>query len=267
MGLPDFATPACFVSTHLDDAVMSCGHLIAQTADVTIMTIFAGAPDANFGGWNCATTGQHNARGALGVRRAEDIAAAKVLNSTAVHLDLWESEFFGPQNISSVVALLGATIEAIEPASVFLPVGLHHSDHIAVNVAGMELVNLGLPAVDWFAYLDVPYNLAFQHEVEPAVARVAASARIEELEPVEPVGHRRRHLRRHVSEGPTAHARRTHPARRSARRGRVPTATRTTLARRTARVRESARRRRRLLANWSQGRVAGTVIRWLPPRR
>ena len=89
-----------FVSPHLDDAVFSCGALLAQlarTGPVTVLTVFSsGLPPAK---WALAARkslrvlGISNAMEYFENRRAEDIAVLKEVGASWIHLGLTDALF------------------------------------------------------------------------------------------------------------------------------------------------------------------------------
>jgi hypothetical protein len=86
--------PVCFISTHLDDVALSCGHFLAANPGATVVTVFAGAPlESRADGWNAETTGETYAPDALRVRRDEDASALAVVDATPYWLNLWEAEY------------------------------------------------------------------------------------------------------------------------------------------------------------------------------
>jgi LmbE family N-acetylglucosaminyl deacetylase len=107
------------VSTHLDDAVMSCWSVIDGATDVTVVTVFTGGPEPGFlGGWD-ADSGAPDSATRMEQRRAEDRAALALAGCPYVHLGLLEVEYGGgecpPEAISDVLA---------EAAVVYAPAGI-----------------------------------------------------------------------------------------------------------------------------------------------
>ena len=74
--------PIAVVSTHLDDAVMFCAHLLHANPSATVIGVFAGASDEMHDGYNSRTTGMRFAPDALRVRRSEDPHAMAVRRPT-----------------------------------------------------------------------------------------------------------------------------------------------------------------------------------------
>jgi LmbE family N-acetylglucosaminyl deacetylase len=82
------------ISTHLDDAVLSCWSLLDSDDDVTVVTVFTGGPAPGFvSSWD-ADTGVDSAT-RMEQRRAENRAALAVAERTPVDLGLLEVLYGG----------------------------------------------------------------------------------------------------------------------------------------------------------------------------
>jgi LmbE family N-acetylglucosaminyl deacetylase len=167
------------LSPHLDDAVLSCGGLIARWInrgyDVTVVTVFAGDPPA---GPLSALAQELHARsgqedGAVATRRAEDRIACGRLGASVVHLTFpdaiyrldpaglplypTEDSLFGPIRAEEG-PLADAVAVAISQASdaqstLLCPLGIGgHVDHRLTRSAA-EKLGPGL----WY-YRDLPYD-------------------------------------------------------------------------------------------------------------
>jgi len=98
--IQDAGSPVFFVSPHLDDAVFSCGALLAQlatTCPVTVLTVFtAAAPPPRSG---MAARKQLRALGGIDAethfaeRRAEDVAVLEEAGARWVHLGFRDALF------------------------------------------------------------------------------------------------------------------------------------------------------------------------------
>jgi LmbE family N-acetylglucosaminyl deacetylase len=169
----------CLLSAHLDDAVLSCGGLIARWInrgfDVTVVTVFAGDPPP--GTLSAFARELHERWGtgeaSVALRRAEDRIACGRLGASVVHLSfpeaiyrldasgspLYPSEqaIFGPVRaeetslIDAVAAAIGQAREA--QATLLCPLGIGgHVDHLLTRAAA-EKLGPGL----WY-YRDLPYD-------------------------------------------------------------------------------------------------------------
>jgi LmbE family N-acetylglucosaminyl deacetylase len=97
-------------------------------------------------------------------RRFEDAGAMALLQAEPRWLDLLESEYIGgtQQNRANIVKALQLMLEELKPATVVFPLGIHHTDHIALSDACTALApKTQLP---WFVYLDMPYAQTFPDE-------------------------------------------------------------------------------------------------------
>jgi LmbE family N-acetylglucosaminyl deacetylase len=169
------ALPHIYLSPHLDDAVLSCGGMMAQQIRngerLIVITLCAGDPPPGplspfaqslHERWNTPAN-------AVALRRAEDTAALRILGAEVIHWDvpdciyriergehLYASEqaLFGDLHPAeaALVRILAARIRALGPARVYAPYTLgHHVDHQLVRRAA-ELSGAAL-----VFYEDYPY--------------------------------------------------------------------------------------------------------------
>jgi LmbE family N-acetylglucosaminyl deacetylase len=83
------------VSTHLDDAVMSCWSRLDGSSNVTVVTVFTGGPEPGFlGEWD-SDSGAPDSATRMQQRRAEDAAALALAGCPYVHVGLLEIEYGG----------------------------------------------------------------------------------------------------------------------------------------------------------------------------
>lgn len=149
------------LSPHLDDAVLSCWHLLAADGDVEVLNVFAGVPQAGTATpfWD-AMTGAADPVSRMAERHAEDRAALALVERRARSLDLLDEQYRSGNGASSPPRVLERIREAVDPASVvYAPAGLGgYTDHDLVRDAGLAL------AADGFEvrlYADVPHGLRF----------------------------------------------------------------------------------------------------------
>jgi LmbE family N-acetylglucosaminyl deacetylase len=156
------------ISTHLDDAVLSCGQFLGGRPEVTVATVFAGTPSTKsvLTAYD-AKTGFKSAAEAVEARRAEDMEAMSVLQARAVHLDFVDSQYGGKLKASGVVKRLQELIDEIHPEFVVGPLGLVHRDHGAVRDAVLEATSDATRPV-WL-YEDLPYRVAAPEAVPAAL--------------------------------------------------------------------------------------------------
>jgi GlcNAc-PI de-N-acetylase len=148
--LSSISLSSIIVSTHLDDAVMSCWSLIDGATDVTVVTVFTGGPDPGFlGAWD-SDSGAADSATRMEQRRAEDRAALAVAGCAYVHLGLLEVEYGGGACPPDAIADVLADADVVyAPAGI----GLRHvnKEHGRVRDAVLSL------HPDAVLYADQPY--------------------------------------------------------------------------------------------------------------
>lgn len=143
------------VSPHLDDAVLSAWHAVAE-GPATVVTVFAGVPDAGqeVPPWDRAT-GADDSSQLMVERRADDAAILEAHGARAVHLDFLDEQYrdTGPPR--------QAIIDALEPLvaghdEVWVPAGIvgGHGDHRIVAEAALAASNGSTRVM----YADQPYT-------------------------------------------------------------------------------------------------------------
>ncbi len=162
------------ISPHLDDAVLSCGALIAARPGAVVVTVFAGRPDpgTSLTSWD-ADCGFHAGDDVVGRRREEDAEALGVLGASVVWLDFLDSQYGSSPPPDAVVSGIDAVVRAHDPGEVVLPHGLFHSDHHLASDASL-LVAARWASRSWIAYEDAPYRAlpkAVSHRVVELRAR------------------------------------------------------------------------------------------------
>lgn len=169
---------AVYLSPHLDDAIYSCGGLIARQVEqghsVTVLTVCAGDPPP--GPLSPFAQELHarwrGAEAAMDLRRQEDLEACARVGAAALHMGvadavyrraadgepLYPSEqaIFGPmaEEDDALIGLLAEAIEEVSPAGaqLYSPIGIggHVDHHLTRAAAGL------LERPLWF-YHDFPY--------------------------------------------------------------------------------------------------------------
>ncbi|RKU00245.1 GlcNAc-PI de-N-acetylase [Burkholderia sp. Nafp2/4-1b] len=151
------------ISPHLDDAVFSCGQLLAQAPGSVVVTVFAGIParDTAAPPWD-RRAGFHTADEAVRARRAEDRRALALLDARPVWLDFLDDQYGTPAASTAIAARLADTIDAHPGFGVLAPAGLFHRDHVQVQRAALMVLRddarAGATARTWRFYEDVPYR-------------------------------------------------------------------------------------------------------------
>jgi len=138
--------PAVILSPHLDDAVLSCWHLLCGPGEVTVINVFAGSPPPGRGpSWWDRLTGATDSVARMAERRAEDRAAFAIAGRTATCLEFLDEQY--EPDGQSVADITAAICRLIDPAAVvYAPAALgDHGDHDRVRSAGLQLAALGHP--------------------------------------------------------------------------------------------------------------------------
>lgn len=136
--------PAVILSPHLDDAVLSCWHLLAGPGDVQVVNVFAGVPPPGSGAsWWDRMTGATDSAKRMEERRREDSEAFAIAGRTATHLDFLDEQYEpAGQSVELIASTLHHVIDA--DAVVYAPAALgEHADHEQVRSAALALATAG----------------------------------------------------------------------------------------------------------------------------
>jgi LmbE family N-acetylglucosaminyl deacetylase len=145
------------VSPHLDDAVLSCGLLLAAHPDAVVCTIFTAPPDVNMStDWD-RDSGFADAFEAMRVRKWEDARALGTLGVSPIHLPFRDAQYLASPSHDALVVALKETVSKVKPAILAIPCGLFHSDHTMVADACLALMH-PVENIAVLAYEDVPYR-------------------------------------------------------------------------------------------------------------
>ncbi len=150
------------VSPHLDDAVLSCGQLLACHPDSVVVTVFAGVPGGDRLTWWDAACGFRAGAEAVRARREEDRAALAVLGARPLWLDFQDRQYRSAatrdrEEDGDVAAALDTVIRREMPHTVCIPAGLAHPDHVRTHRA-MMLLRPSHPDKHWLMYEDALYR-------------------------------------------------------------------------------------------------------------
>lgn len=165
-----------FISPHLDDAVFSCGGLMAAMAnqcDIHLLTCFtASMPDPSGFALACQTDkGLPDNVDYMAIRRKEDLRACHILGAETLWLNLPEAphrgyhsaqELFGSKKHQDWVAKvlltkLRAVFGELRPDIVFYPLGIgNHIDHIQV-IQTMKMIEATATNTTFWQWYDEPY--------------------------------------------------------------------------------------------------------------
>jgi LmbE family N-acetylglucosaminyl deacetylase len=145
------------ISPHLDDAVFSCGALMAAHAGALVVTVFACTPRDpwRLTEWDAAC-GFSNAGQAMAARRREDDHALALLGARTLRLGFCDDQYEEPPEPAAVAEALARVI-ADAGGEVLYPIGLFHRDHRLAHEATVAALRT-LPPRTSFAYEDVSYR-------------------------------------------------------------------------------------------------------------
>lgn len=162
-----------FIAPHLDDAVLSCGHLLyAKPADTIVATAFAADPRHDLVTKYDVDCGFDGALEAMAARREEDRIACSVLRVTPVHGPFVQSAY-GRKVSDAALAEWIASLVGSE-TTVYAPLGIVHDDHIALRRAVAILAaNLSGRLV---LYEEIPYRVLAPEHAAEAVAEAEFTA-------------------------------------------------------------------------------------------
>jgi pimeloyl-ACP methyl ester carboxylesterase/predicted glycosyltransferase/LmbE family N-acetylglucosaminyl deacetylase len=143
------------LSPHLDDAVLSCWHLLGGAGEVGVVNVFAGSPpNGGTNGYWDRQTGARDSVVRMRERFAEDRAALALAGRGGENLELLDAQYRDDGlPVSDVVAAIRARLPA--GAVVYAPAALgEHPDHLLVREAALRLKTSG---VDVRLYADQPH--------------------------------------------------------------------------------------------------------------
>ncbi len=143
------------LSPHLDDAVLSCWHLLAGAGEVLVVNVFAGEPPAGtLGPWD-RLAGATDSATEVRARIEEDRRALAFAGRTAVNLPFLDGQYRQADQspgeiVEALRGVLAANARLYAPASL----GDHHRDHMAVRAAALMLHAEG---AELALYADLPH--------------------------------------------------------------------------------------------------------------
>ena len=147
--------PAVILSPHLDDAVLSCWHLLTQPGEVVVINVFAGVP-THLGApaWWDEYTGASDSAERVRERIEEDRRALAVTGRTAVNLGFLDEQYRPEEQplaplTEQIERLLDPGVQIYAPAAF-----ANHSDHALVRAAALQLRVVGFEVS---LYADLPH--------------------------------------------------------------------------------------------------------------
>jgi len=152
-------TPRLFiVSPHFDDAVFSCGALLAAHPDAAVCTVFAAPPEHDMHTEWDKKAGFTSAREAIRERTREDNHALEVLDAIPLRMPFRDGQYADSPSISQMAAALEETIYRTTANTLLMPLGLQHDDHARVFEACCEILPR-LTHLHWFGYEEAIHRL------------------------------------------------------------------------------------------------------------
>ncbi|RZT31367.1 PIG-L family deacetylase [Cupriavidus agavae] len=138
--MPQIPGPLTVISPHLDDAVFSCGCLIAAATDPIVVTVLAGIPDARLDvpDWDRAA-GFDSVLHAVMHRRREDANSLAALGARPEWLDFLDGQYGKTYTPDQLLGGLARSAALHRGGTVAVPMGLFHSDHILVAAACLRM--------------------------------------------------------------------------------------------------------------------------------
>lgn len=145
------------ISPHLDDAVFSCGMLLASRPRTVVCTVFCGEPkQAMRTPWD-SSAGHRDSSEAMRARIAEDERALTLLDARAIRLPFLDSQYGATPSTQEIASALADVWRYLGSPPLVAPLGLHHSDHVLVGEAcAMLAQRQHMPAL--VVYEDAPYR-------------------------------------------------------------------------------------------------------------
>jgi LmbE family N-acetylglucosaminyl deacetylase len=143
------------LSPHLDDAVLSCWHLLSQPGDVIVMNVFAGVPTGlRAPAWWDEYTGATDSGDRVRERIEEDRRALALARREPINLGFLDEQYREhPQPLEPLIEQIASRLPT--EAGIYAPAALtNHVDHVIVRSAALELQTAGL---DVSLYADLPH--------------------------------------------------------------------------------------------------------------
>jgi hypothetical protein len=143
------------LSPHLDDAVLSCWHVLAERGEVVVINVFAGVPARmSEPAWWDQLTGASDSRQRVRERVKEDREALALVGRESLNLGFLDEQY---REAEHPLAPLAAQIESrlVHGAHVYAPAALGgHVDHALVRAAALQLRHAGFGVS---LYADLPH--------------------------------------------------------------------------------------------------------------
>lgn len=146
------------ISPHLDDAVFSCGALLAAQPGSVVLTLFAGLPDdpGLSTDWD-RRCGFANAGEAMSRRLEEDDQSLHLLEARSERLSFLDAQYGDTPDLKALEEAIHEHLRRQHPHYLCAPMGLFHSDHLLAARAALA-ARLEYPDMDTYLYEDMPYR-------------------------------------------------------------------------------------------------------------
>ena len=157
-GIEVTAAPIAVVSPHCDDAVFSCGRLLAAHPGAAVVTVLVGGPppSAEITEWDRAS-GFDPGDDVVASRRDEDRRALALLGARPVWLAFHDGQYGRSPGADDVAGVLDTALDLTAATAIFVPLGLFHRDHRLTHEAALA-VRARKPRWTWFLYADAIYR-------------------------------------------------------------------------------------------------------------
>lgn len=140
-------------SPHVDDAIFSIGAHLTGLRHVAIATPMAGIPDDDAG------RAKHTRL------REEHAAACKAIGAAWCNGNFLDDVYPAPRR-SDVKAWLTETLQPLNQEAVFIPLGIHHPDHLLVSNLLISLIDTAEMPDRIYFYEELPYRIDYPHLVD-----------------------------------------------------------------------------------------------------
>lgn len=159
--------PLVIASPHFDDAVLSCGQVMAGRPDCVIVTVFAHWPVEQSGLLTDfdRRSGFTSATHAVTERRIEDDLAARVLHASTRRCGFVDDQYRdgAAADVDGIVGALLGIISDVNAEQLVAPLGLAHPDHVAVSEAALTVA--ARTSIEVVLYEELPSRVLWPEQV------------------------------------------------------------------------------------------------------